>query len=80
MITWYKVETYPPPDKQLLLVTGDSGYVNHKRFMTLAYIDESYRPSKGGPPRWLNVQNDELIDQGWEPTHWAYNTINYPDE
>lgn len=68
---WTAVNDAEPPQKMLVKVTGDSGYVKHMKFMTLAYIDDDYRPRRAGPPRWLNVQNDELLDQGWVPTHWA---------
>lgn len=62
-----------PPDKKLVMVTGDSGYVTHKKFLTFAYLDQQYRPWKEGEePRWLNVQNDALTDCGWRPKHWAY--------
>lgn len=71
VIVWRTVDSVTPPAKKLLMVTGDSRYRTHTRFLTLAYYDENYRPSRDGSIRWLNVQNDELSDLGWEPTHWA---------
>jgi hypothetical protein len=60
-----------PPQQTLVKVTGDSGYTNHRKFLTLAYLDDVYRPRHDGPPRWLDVTNTALSDYGWEPTHWA---------
>lgn len=72
-ITWHRVEDHEPPQKTLLMVCGDSGYRTfNQKFLTLAYVDEEYRPSLGDELRWLSVQNDELTDQSWRPTHWAF--------
>lgn len=71
-VVWHRVDEVKPPEKRLLMVTGDSTYCTHKQFLTLAYYDEDYRPSRGGPLRWLSVQNDALTDQSWVPTHWAF--------
>lgn len=72
MIVWHNVADNPPPQKTLLMVTGSSGYATHTKFLTLAYIDEEYRPSRGGPLRWQSVTNDSLSDNSWHPTHWAW--------
>lgn len=69
---WVSIEQSEPPRNVLVIITGDSGYVTHCKFLTLAYIDDAYRPRHGGPPRWLNVQNNELTDYGWTPTHWRH--------
>jgi len=78
MLNWHKIEDMPPPERELVCVTGDSGYVTHKRFLELAYIDEEFRPSRGGPLHWLNVMNDALSDCGFHPTHWARQP-NWPE-
>jgi len=70
-IKWFKVEDFEPPQKTLLMVTGPSGYSTYKKFLALAYVDEDYRPSKGGPLRWQSVTDDSLSDNSWYPTHWA---------
>ncbi|TGQ19270.1 hypothetical protein [Mesorhizobium sp. M00.F.Ca.ET.217.01.1.1] len=75
---WHKITDRAPPEKQLLMVAGPSGYCTHKTFLALAYIDEDYRPSRGGPLRWLDVTNESLSDLGWYPTHWAHQ-INLPE-
>lgn len=70
-ITWHNVRFKMPEEKKLVMLTGDSGYLTHVKFLTLGYYDEEYRPSHGGETRWLDVQNEALLDQGWTPTHWA---------
>lgn len=76
---WWKIDEFKPPEKKLVMVTGPSGYVTHTKFMTLAYYDEEYRPSRGGPIRWLSVTNDALSDCSWYPTHWAL-PIDLPED
>jgi hypothetical protein len=71
MVNWHRIEDMAPPERELVMVTGPSGYVTHKQFLELAYYDEEYRPSRGGPIRWLSVQNDALSDFSYFPTHWA---------
>lgn len=71
-IHWFAVELRLPDENELVMLTGDSGYVTHKKFLTLGYYDNEYRPPlPDGRIRWQSVQNDSLSDQGWEPTHWA---------
>lgn len=71
-VTWYHVDEYKPPQKTLLMITGPSGYRTHQQFLTLAYVDDDYRPPIDGRSRWINVQNDAVTDQFPEgPTHWA---------
>lgn len=71
-VKWFKVSEVNPPEQVTLMVTGDSGYVTRRKFLELAYIDESFRPSRGGELRWLSVQNESLSESGYRPTHWAY--------
>lgn len=80
IVQWHDVETDAPPEKKLLMVTGDSGYVNNKDFLCLAYYDEQYRPRLGGEIRWQSVTNDSLSDCGWYPKRWAHpiNLENVP--
>lgn len=76
-VAWFDVSDVEPPQKTLLMVTGSSGYRTHRQFLELAYVDEDFRPSRGGPRRWQSVQNDSLSESGYVPTHWAY-PINLP--
>lgn len=71
-VVWFQVDHVKPPHKKLLMVSGPSGYAVHEQFLALAYIDEEFRPSRGGPLRWQTVMSDALADNGWVPTHWAY--------
>lgn len=71
-LEWKDVHKCKPPEDTLLMVTGDSGYITHKKFLCLAYYDEEFRPSRDNNIRWLNVCNDELTDNCWRPTHWSY--------
>jgi len=73
-VEWHSVEERLPPQKTLLMVTGPSGYRTHKKFLQLAYVDEDFRPSHGGPLRWIDHANDALTDGGLVPTHWAMPT------
>jgi hypothetical protein len=69
---WFPVAVRPP-EKKLVMVTGPSGYANHKTFLALAYYDNKYRPPLAdGEIRWLDVCNAALMDQSWIPTHWAH--------
>lgn len=70
--SWSDLASRPAPEKTLLMLTGPSGYVIHTRFLALGYYDEEFRPSHGGPIRWLDVTGEALLDHGWVPTHWAY--------
>lgn len=74
-ITWYRVEYKLPDQGQIVMLTGDGGGVTleKSRFLVLGYYDEQFRPrlSPKGPPRWLNIHDDALMDHGYEPTHWA---------
>lgn len=79
MLNWHKISDFPPPQKELVLVTGPSGYTTHKRFCELAYVDEEFRPSRGGRLRWQTVTHDALSDSGFYPTHWA-RPLNWPEE
>lgn len=76
-VHWFNCDITMPDERKLVLLTGPSGYVTHPKFLTLGYYDNEYRPPINGRTRWLNVQNDDLSDQGWVPTHWA-KAINLP--
>jgi hypothetical protein len=72
-ITWYRVDYTSPPENTILMVTGDSGYITHSRFLCLAYFDETFRPRlRPDEIRWLDVQNNALTDCGWVPEFWAF--------
>jgi hypothetical protein len=70
-INWINVDYQLPPERELVLLTGSSGYVTHKKFITAGYYDNEYRPPIDGAIRYLDVQDDALLDRGWRPTHWA---------
>ena len=70
-IDWIPLTGALPPDAQFVLLTGDSGYTSTPNFITVGRRYESFRPSRGGPIRWLEIGDSPLSDRGWEPTHWA---------
>lgn len=70
-ITWISLNDREPPEGDLVMVTGPSGNVINRKFLTLAYFDELYRPRLNNKPRWLDVTNTALSDHGFMPTHWA---------
>lgn len=76
-ITWTAVSESLPPDRRFVMVTGDSGYTTTRNFLTLARLDKEFRPPINGRLRWLGINNDDLSDCGWRPTHWA-EPINLP--
>jgi len=67
---WNKVTSVMPPDRQFVLLRGDSGMTTTPEFFTLGRTDMEYRPPINGEIRWLDVCNDSLSDSGWAPTHW----------
>lgn len=71
MDKWTPVSEQEPPQRRLVKVTGDSGSVRYIKFLTLAYLDDDYRPRHGGQPRWLDVTHTALSDYGFAPMHWA---------
>lgn len=75
---WHKVEDLSPPQRELVVVTGPSGYVTHDRFLELAYVDDEYRPPIAGRLRWQTVTHDSLSEYGFYPTHWARQP-NWPE-
>lgn len=77
-ITWHHVDYLMPEERELVLLTGDSGYVTHTKFITAGYWDTEFRPSApDGTVAWLDVQDNRLTERGWRPTHWA-KMINLP--
>lgn len=69
-LNWIAIADRLPPERQLVLVKGPSGYVTHTEFQISAYYDNSYRPPINGRTRWLDPTGTDLSDHGWEPTHW----------
>lgn len=67
-IEWINVFHSFPNENELVMVTGDSGYMTNKLFLCLAYRSSDV---------WLDVQGEHLTDMGWVPTHWA-KPINLP--
>lgn len=70
-IDWIPLSREMPPQGEIVLLTGPSGTNRTPSFVLLGYFDESFRPSRGGPVRWLDIDNDALTDQGYVPTHWS---------
>jgi len=70
-ITWTPLAVELPPQRSVVLLAGPSGTRRFSFFVALGYYDESFRPSHGGPARWLDITNQPLSDSGWTPTHWA---------
>lgn len=77
LVQWFAIEDVKPPEREHLMVTGESGY--GRPYIALAYYDEAYRSSRGGPLRWLDMTNTELTDYVGTPTHWAHR-INLPGD
>lgn len=79
-IRWTRVRDRLPRDSQQVMVTGPSGYVPpYDHFLCLAHLDRLHRPwDEGERPRWLGVDSESLVDQGWEPTHWSSDTPELP--
>ena len=71
VVVWFPIDERKPPEDTELLLTGPSGYARFRKFMTKGWYCEAYRPSRGGPIRWLDEASDALSDRGWYPTHWA---------
>lgn len=72
-IVWRDVRQHRPVDRKVYLVTGPSGYITDgmTRFVALARINEDYRPSRGGPLRWIDEGGDAITDRGWEVHFFA---------
>jgi hypothetical protein len=68
---WTPVSEKEPPQDEIVLVRGPSGY-GARQFVALAYIDDDFRPRfEKDEPRWLDVSDDELADRGWRPEEWT---------
>lgn len=78
-VVWYDVEKHPPPHHIKLMVTGPSYMTSDGNYLTLAYIDEDYRPPIDGKLRWIDIHNDAVTDREAQPTHWTYPII-FPGE
>ncbi len=63
---WKSVADGLPPDNQLVLVTGESGYIRHTRFLMTAFIDRGWHQEA-----WHDVQNDRLDESGLVPIYWC---------
>ena len=61
--SWMPVET-APKDKVVLLC-GPSGYPTTPLVFTTGIMRSNYRAG-----RWIDHANDDLVDWGFEPTHW----------
>lgn len=71
-IEWWHVKYKAPPEKTLLMLTGDSGMRTHKKFLVLGYYDNEFRPPyPNGDIRWLDIRHDALLDRGYRPIYWA---------
>jgi hypothetical protein len=79
IIDWRCIDRHKPPEGVKLMITGPSYMTTFNNYLTIAYYDEEYRPSDGGPLRWINIYNDAITDGNAQPTHWAYPPL-FPDE
>ena len=61
---WMPIET-APKDTFLLLV-GPSGYTTTPFVFTIGCMYSDYHVG-----RWIDHANDDLMDWGFEPTHWT---------
>ena len=61
--SWMPVET-APKDKFVLLC-GPSGYTTTPLVFTTGIMRSNYHAG-----RWIDHANDDLVDWGFEPTHW----------
>ena len=60
---WQPIET--APKDQFLLLCGLSGYTTTPMVVTTGRMCSDYHIG-----RWIDHANDDLIDWGFEPTHW----------
>lgn len=60
---WQTIET-APKDKFVLLC-GPSGYTTTPLVFTTGIMRSNYHAG-----RWIDHANDDLVDWGFEPTHW----------
>ena len=60
---WQTIET-APKDKFVLLC-GPSGYTTTPLVFTTGIMCSNYHAG-----RWIDHANDDLVDWGFEPTHW----------
>jgi hypothetical protein len=61
---WQPIET--APKDQFLLLCGPSGYTTTPMVVTTGRMCSDYHTG-----RWIDHANDDLIDWGFKPTHWA---------
>lgn len=61
---WQTIET-APKDKFLLLC-GPSGYTTTPLVFTTGIMRSNYHAG-----RWIDHANNDLVDWGFEPTHWT---------
>ena len=65
---WQPIETAPMD--QFLLLCGPSGYTTTPMVVTTGRMCSDYHAG-----RWIDHANDDLIDWGFTPTHWAPLTL-----
>lgn len=69
-ISWHDVNCDDPvPFNTFVLVTGPSGYIAGPYFICLA---KARIVRDGRKFVWIGVAGDDLADNGWKPTYWAY--------
>lgn len=64
MNEWQPIET--APKDVFLLLRGPSGYTTTPTVYTTGIMRSDYHVG-----RWIDHANDDLLDWGFEPTHWA---------
>ena len=60
---WQTIET--APKDRLVLLCGPSGYTTTPLVFTTGIMRSNYHAG-----RWIDHANDDLVDWGFEPTHW----------
>ncbi len=60
---WRSVET--APKDRFVLLCGPSGYTTTPLVFTTGIMHSNYHAG-----RWIDHANDDLVDWGFEPTHW----------
>ena len=60
---WRSVET--APKDRFVLLCGPSGYTTTPLVFTTGIMRSNYRAGS-----WIDHANDDLVDWGFEPTHW----------
>lgn len=75
---WTSISKELPPDEQFVLLRGPSGVVTTPEFVVLGRRYTKYRPPIHGNHRWLDVNNVDIKENGWTPSHWQKWSFTVP--